>query len=81
MENKEQKEMPLRKQNLLFMGIGSALIIIGFILMLGESSGVEFNPDIYSFRRITLAPMISFAGFISVIGAILWKPKKNNNDK
>ncbi len=76
METKEQKEMPLGKQNLLFLAIGLALIVIGFILMLGESSGVEFNPDIYSFRRITVAPITCFIGFIAVIGAILWKPKK-----
>jgi len=75
-EKKEQEELALGKQNLLFLGIGFALIVIGFMLMLGESSGVEYNPDIFSFRRITVAPMVAFGGFLFIIVAILWKPKK-----
>jgi hypothetical protein len=35
-----------------------------------------FNPDIFSFRRITLAPMISLFGFLFIIVAILYQPKK-----
>ncbi len=75
-ENNEQKELALGKQNLIFLAIGLAVIILGFILMLGEPSGVEYNPDIYGFRRITLAPIVSFFGFVFVFVAILWKPKK-----
>ncbi len=80
MENKEQKEMPLGKQNLIFIAVGFALIVIGFALMLGKSSGVEYNPDIYSFERVTLGSMTAFVGFIAIIGAILWKPKKEKNN-
>ena len=76
-EIKEQEELALGKQNLLFLAIGFALIVIGFVLMCGESSGVEFNPDIFSFRRITVAPMVAFGGFLFIIVAILWKPKKD----
>ena len=75
-ENKEQQELALGKQNLLFLAGGFALIVLGFVLMLGEPSGVEFNPDIFSFRRITVAPMVAFGGFLFIIVAILWKPKK-----
>ena len=76
-ENKEKVQLALGKQNLIMLAIGSAAIFIGFVLMLGSSSGVEFNPDIFSFRRITLAPMVSLSGFMFVIVAILWKsPKK-----
>ena len=75
-ENKEQQELAMGKQNLIFLVIGFALIVIGFLLMLGESSGVEYNPDIFSFRRITVAPMVAFGGFLFIIVAILWKPKK-----
>ena len=41
----------------------------------GSSTVKEFNPDIYSFRRITVGPMISLFGFVSVVFAILYKPK------
>ena len=44
--------------------------------MVGAPSGAtEFNPDIFSFRRITLAPMIALFGFVVMIVAILYKPK------
>ena len=72
----KQEELALGKQNLLFLAIGFALIVIGFMLMFGESSGVEYNPDIFSFRRVTVAPMAAFGGFLFIIVAILWKPKK-----
>ncbi len=58
--------------------IGSfVVIILGFALMAGAPSGAtEYNPDIFSFRRITVGPMIAFAGFVMMIFAILYKPKK-----
>ena len=52
-----------------------AFIIIGFITMSGSSTVKDFNPDIFSFRRITVGPMISLFGFISIIFALLYKPK------
>ena len=75
-ENKGQEELALGKQNLLFLAGGVAVIVIGFMLMMGEPSGVEYNPDIFSFRRITVAPMVVLFGFLWIIVAILWKPKK-----
>lgn len=44
--------------------------------MVGEPSGEVYNPDIFSFRRITLGPMISLFGFVSMIFAILFRAKK-----
>ena len=76
MKEKESKvQLALGKQNLIMLAISTLVIFVGFALMLGSSSGVEFNPEIFSFRRITLAPMVSLAGFLFVIVAILWKPK------
>ena len=50
---------------------------MGFALMVGEPSGaLEFNPDIFSTRRITIGPMISLFGFIMMIVAILLKSSK-----
>ena len=50
----------LGKLNLYLIAAGFAIIIIGFILMTGSTTVVEFNPDIFSFRRITVGPMVSF---------------------
>jgi len=65
------------KENYRLMLIGLALIALGFILMIGGGSDDPnvFNPDIFSFRRITLAPILVLAGFVVEIFAIMKKPK------
>lgn len=67
--------LPIR--NLIFIGIALLVIAIGFALTAGEPSGETYNPDIFSFRRITLGPMISLAGFVGMIAAILWPGSKH----
>jgi len=73
----------LEKTNLILMAIGFAIIILGFTLMIGGDStdGVSFNPEIFSFQRVTVAPMIALFGFIFEIFAILWRPKKGDEKK
>jgi len=73
MEN--NKQLRLGKINLVLIAVGFLIIVLGFLLMTGSSTGVEFNPDIFSTRRITVGPMVSFFGFIFIIFAILFKPK------
>jgi membrane-bound ClpP family serine protease len=65
------------KENYILLIIGFAIIILGFILMIGGGSDDPkvFNPDIFSFRRITLAPVIVLFGFVFEIFAIMKKPK------
>ncbi len=66
------------KQNYLWMVIGAVTIILGFLLMIGGKSTDPnvFNKDeVYSFRRITLAPILIVAGLIIEIYAIMKKPK------
>ena len=66
----------LPKANAIAIAISVLIIVVGFALMVGAPSGAtEFNPDIFSFRRITLAPMIALFGFVVMIVAILYKPK------
>lgn len=67
----------LGKENLKLMLIGLAIIIVGFVLMTGGKSNDPsvFNPEIFSFRRITLAPMVVLFGFLFEIYAIMKKPK------
>lgn len=67
----------LPKINAIAIAVSVVIIIIGFALMVGAPSGAtEFNPDIFSIRRITVGPMIAFFGFILMIVAILYKPRK-----
>ncbi|MBN1985828.1 MAG: DUF3098 domain-containing protein [Prolixibacteraceae bacterium] len=69
----------LGKENYRLMAIGFAIIVVGFILMAGGGSDDPnvFNPDIFSFRRITLAPVILLFGFVFEIYAIMKKPKED----
>lgn len=70
-------EFALGKSNFILMAIGLAAIVIGFILMTGGKSTDPnvFNEEMFSFRRITLAPMLVFGGFVFEIYAIMKKPK------
>ncbi|MDR1678779.1 MAG: DUF3098 domain-containing protein [Prevotellaceae bacterium] len=77
MTSKEKtKGFVLGKTNFALMAISLLIIILGFVLMLGEPSGETFNPDIFSTRRITVGPMISLFGFAAMVFAIMWKPKE-----
>lgn len=65
------------KRNTIMIAISVVIIVVGFALMAGQPSGAtEFNPDIFSFRRITVGPMIALFGFVSMIVAILFKSSK-----
>ncbi len=62
--------------NFIWLAAGMAVVIIGFLLMTGPSSTPDhFEPDIFSVRRIKVAPLICLAGFISIIYAVVRKPK------
>lgn len=64
--NKEQ--MPFTKKNYITILVGVVLLFIGFLLMSGggEHTATEFDSSIFSFRRITLAPIVVIAGFVVV---------------
>lgn len=68
------------KNNFYLMLVGLGLLIIGFLLMTGatEKSPTEFDASvIYSFRRITLAPIVLILGFVVEIFAIMRKPRQD----
>ena len=72
----DKSKFAFDKINYLLLLAGAVIIIIGFLLMTGPgSTELTFEPDIFSFRRIKLAPAICFFGFIFVIYAIMRKPK------
>jgi uncharacterized membrane protein len=65
------------KLNAILIAICLVIVVVGFALMVGAPSGAnEFNPDIFSIRRITVGPMIALFGFLLMIVAILYKPRK-----
>ncbi|MBO7318222.1 MAG: DUF3098 domain-containing protein [Bacteroidales bacterium] len=76
-EKNTLKEFALGKKNYLFIAVSFILIVLGFVLMMGSGSTDEaYNPDIFSTRRIVIAPTITFIGFVCMIFAILRKPKQ-----
>lgn len=72
----DKKKFAFDKTNFILLGVGMAIIIIGFLLMTGPGSTEGyFEPDIFSARRIKIAPVISLFGFIFMIYGIVRKPK------
>lgn len=71
------------KKNYLLMGASLLLILIGFILMSGGQSEdpTAFSPEIFSSRRIVVAPIVCLAGFILMIYAILVKPTQAKKEE
>jgi len=78
-EEPQKKEFLFAKKNFRFLMLSLMVIAIGFILMSGGGSDDPnvFNPEIFSFRRIRLAPTIVLLGFGLAIYAILMPPKKS----
>jgi hypothetical protein len=77
-EIKPVNDFAFGRENYMWMLIGIGCIFLGFVLMSGGGSKdpAVFNPDIFSFRRITLAPLIVLIGFVIEIYAILKKTKE-----
>ena len=67
-------EMPFTMKNYITILVGMALLLLGFVLMSGggEHTATSFDESIFSFRRITLAPVVVVAGFV-VVGVGIMK--------
>ena len=76
--NEKKEQMILPAKNLKVMRIGVAVIVVGFLLMTGGGSSdpTVFNEEMFSFRRITLAPIVVLAGFVVIAFSIMKKFKK-----
>ncbi|MBD5199493.1 MAG: DUF3098 domain-containing protein [Bacteroidales bacterium] len=69
-------DFPLIRINFILMAIAAAMIVLGFLLMLGAPSTAEsFNHDIYSTRRIVIGPLFAFLGFLFMAFAIIYRKK------
>ena len=72
----DKQKFAFDKVNFILLAIRMAVVIIGFLLMTGPSSSETiFEPDIFSARRIKVAPVVCLFGFLSMIYAVLRKPK------
>ena len=81
--DKREKRFPFIRENYLLMIAGLVVVLIGYLLMMGGRSPDPnaFHPDqVYSFRRITLAPIVIFLGFVLEVYAIMKKPKKKTTE-
>ncbi|MDR1882685.1 MAG: DUF3098 domain-containing protein [Prevotella sp.] len=79
----DKKDFAFGKRNYIICAASVVLIVAGFILMTGPASSVEggFEADIFSTRRIVVAPMTCFAGFLLMIAGILCPRKKDLADE
>lgn len=77
----DKKKFAFDKTNFILLAIGMAVVIIGFVLMTGPSSTpTHFEPDIFSARRIKVAPMVCLFGFLFMIYGVLKRPKDQGNE-
>lgn len=62
--------------NYILLAVGMLVVVLGFILMSGDGSTTDaFNPDIFDARRTKVAPVVCLIGFVSMIYAVVHKPK------
>ena len=68
----DKQKFAFDKTNFILLAVGMVVVILGFLLMTGPSSTESaFEPDIFSVRRIKVAPVVCFLGFIFMIYAVL----------
>lgn len=72
-----KKDFAFGKENFILIAIAVVCIVVGFLLMSGGGStdGVSFNPEIFSARRIVVAPLVTMIGFVMMIFGILKNSK------
>lgn len=72
----DKKNFAFDKVNFILLAVGMVIVVIGFLLMVGpDSTETAFEPDIFSVRRIKVAPVVCLFGFVSMIYAVIRKPR------
>ena len=72
----DKRNLAFDKTNFIILAVGMLVVILGFILMSGAGSDeTVFNNDLFSVRRIKVAPVVCCIGFIAIVYAIIRKPK------
>ena len=72
----DKRDFAFGRMNYILLAGGMLVVVLGFILMSGDGSTTEaYNPDIFSTRRTKVAPVVCLLGFVSMIYAVVHKPK------
>lgn len=78
----DKRNLAFDRVNYILLVVGMVIVVIGFILMSGPGSTESaYNPDIFSVRRIKVAPIVCLIGFVSMIYAVMHKPKDVSSEK
>ena len=77
----DKKNFAFGKMNFIMLAVSMVVVIIGFLLMSGGGSNeTTYDPSIFDARHIKVAPLVCFIGFVSMIYAIIRKPKDVNEE-
>jgi len=77
---KGKKVFAFTRTNFILLAIGIAIVLLGMILMSGSGSDEQtFNADIFSARRIKVAPMVALFGYVFIVFAILFRGKSKDD--
>jgi len=72
----DKKNFAFDKVNFILLAVGMVVVVLGFILMSGGgSTDKTFDPTIFDALHTKVAPIVVFVGFVSIIYAIIRKPK------
>ena len=72
----EKRDFAFSKVNYILLAVGMAVVVLGFLLMSGSgSTETAYDPEIFSARRIKVAPLVCLAGFVSMIYAVIYRSK------
>lgn len=75
-DNNDKQNLAFGKQNFIALIAGLAIVVIGLFLMSGgESTAEAYDPSIFDARHIKVAPVVTLIGFVSIIFAVIYKPK------
>ena len=78
----DRRDFAFDRVNFILLAVGMAVVVLGFLLMSGDGSTAEqYDPDIFGPLRIKVAPVVCFVGFVSMIYAVMRKPKDQTTGK
>jgi hypothetical protein len=75
----DKRDFAFGRMNYILLAVGMAVVVLGFLLMSGSgSTDTNYDPDIFSARRIKVAPVVCLLGFVSMIYAVVYRPKNDS---
>ena len=73
----DKRNFAFDKTNFILLAVSMVIVVIGFLLMTGPAStDAAYEPDIFSVRRVKVAPVVCLIGFVSMIYAVVYKSKE-----